>query len=147
MVRGRARVHYTIYSLYTQVAELYIDLRSTRRMKRVGLTIWLLLLAVSTNLYDVEGRSTGPPADEPLNFDLVCNQMTPNSFNHGSPMGGNGGYFIDISPSMSEVAGGFTYVGGQIYTSKFLSRFIVGVRVGSKSFGLDFCFCSFVYRV
>ena len=47
-----------------------------------------------------------------------------NSNNHGGPMGGNGGYFIDISPSMSEVAGGFTYVGGQTYTSEFLSRLV-----------------------
>ena len=39
-------------------------------------------------------------------------------------MGGNGGYFIDISPSMSEVTNGFTYVGGQTYTSEFLSRFV-----------------------
>ena len=93
-------------------------------MKRVGLTIWLLLLAVSTNLYDVEGRSTGPPAGDPLYFDSVCNQMIPNSFSHEFPTGGNGGYFIDISPSMPEVTNGFTYVGGQTYTSEFRSRLV-----------------------
>ena len=90
---------------------------------RLSLLISLFLLALSTTLHEVEGRSSGPPAGESANFDLVCNRMTPNinpSF-HGAPQtSGNGGYFIDISPPMSEVASGFTYVGGQVYTSKFI---------------------------
>ena len=90
-------------------------------MSQVGLTFWLLLVAVSTNLNNVAGFGSGPPLSPPSNFDLVCNQMTPNPVNHGAPTEGNGGYFIDISPSMSEVTNGFTYVGGQTYTSEFIN--------------------------
>ena len=90
-------------------------------LSQMSLMIWLLLVAefLSTTLNEVHGLSTGPPAS--TNFDLVCNQMAPNPSPgiHGSPSSGNGGYFIDISPPMSEVADGFTYVGGQVYTSKF----------------------------
>ena len=88
-------------------------------MSQVDLTIWLLLFTVSTTHLGVDGRSNGPPLSPASNFDLVCDQMTPNPISHGSPTSGNGGYFIDISPAMSEVAGGFTYVGGQVYTSEF----------------------------
>ena len=91
-------------------------------MMQVDLPIWLLLVAVCTTHFVVDGRSGGPPLSPSSNFNLVCNEMTPNSLNHGGPLGGNGGYFIDISPSMSEVTNGFTYVGGQTYTSEFNFR-------------------------
>ena len=103
-------------------------------MSQVGLTFWLLLVAVSTNLNYVAGFSSGPPLAPASNFDLVCNRMTPNPNNHGAPMGGNGGYFIDISPSMSEVTNGFTYVGGQTYTSE-----LINIRSVMKC---NFIFCA-----
>ena len=93
-------------------------------MSQVGITIWLLLFTVSTTHLRVVGRSSGPPAGEPANFDLVCNKMTPNPSFHSGPTSGNGGYFIDISPPMSEAAGGFTYVGGQVYTSEFYINYL-----------------------
>lgn len=87
-------------------------------MTQVGLTVWLLLVALSTNLDNAVGRSAGPPLSPQSDFDLVCNQMTPNPGSHGGPTDGNGGYFLDINPPMAEVTDGFTYVGDQRYTSE-----------------------------
>ena len=71
-------------------------------MKRVGLTIWLLLLTVSTNLYDVEGRSTGPPAGEQSNFDLVFNQMTPSPNSNESTKGADASVYVYCSTKLTK---------------------------------------------
>lgn len=88
----------------------YLSLRAMR-----GLSVLLVCLAI---LSGVMGRSSGPPAGEPAQRDLVCNQLTPNPANHNAPTPGDGGYQLVISPLMTETATGYTYVPNQNYTSE-----------------------------
>ncbi len=77
----------------------------------------LAVLIVCCSLHAVRGRSSGPPAGEPVNKDLVCREMTPNPTNHGAPQSGSGGYQLNISPEILQTPTGFSYVNNTVYQS------------------------------
>ncbi len=77
----------------------------------------LAFFVTCCSLHAVTGMSSGPPIDTPANEALVCQQMTPNSNNHGDPQSGDGGYRLEISPTMATATNGFTYETDTVYTS------------------------------
>ncbi len=87
--------------------------------------LWLLMVALAVcNVYSLPG---GPPLG--VNFDNVCNALRPNpSSSHGSGTPGNGGYRLQMSPSMTPATNGFTYQVDTNYTSEQLKTLILVLR-------------------
>ena len=77
----------------------------------------LAFFVTCCSLHAVTGMSSGPPLSPSANEALVCQQMTPNRNNHGDPQSGDGGYRLEISPTMATATNGFTYETDTVYTS------------------------------
>ncbi len=99
-----------------------ILLLAVNKRSRFDLKMRALLLAffvTCCSLHAVTGLPSGPPISSNANEALVCQQMTPSPSPgaHGAPQSGDGGYRLEISPTMATATNGFTYVTDTVYTS------------------------------
>lgn len=87
-----------------------------------GFKLFVVCLAVCAVANRVAGNSQRPPAS--TQSDLVCRQMTPSPNFHGSSQSDNDGFMLEISPSMTEVPDGYSYVRDTEYTSTYEIKLI-----------------------